>query len=79
MKSAVAERKRNAERLSQLASIIELSSDAIVIYTLDGAIVSWNAGAESVYGYSASEVLGSPRAFFCRPTSRTICPQWWKY
>jgi len=62
MKSAVAERKRIAERLSQLASIIELSSDAIVIFTLDGTIVSWNAGAESVYGYSASEVLGSPRS-----------------
>ena len=67
MKSAVAERKRIAERLSQLASIIELSSDAIVIYTLDGTIVSWNAGAESVYGYSASEVLGRPRSVLLPP------------
>jgi PAS domain S-box-containing protein len=67
MKSAVAERKRIAERLSQLTSIIELSSDAIVIYTLDGTIVSWNAGAESVYGYSASEVLGSPRSILLPP------------
>jgi len=60
-KSAVAERKRIAERLSQLASIIEYSSDAIVIFTLDGLIVSWNAAAENIYGYSASEVLGRPR------------------
>jgi two-component system, cell cycle sensor histidine kinase and response regulator CckA len=62
VKSAAAERKRIAERLSQLASIIECSSDAIVIHTLDGLIVSWNRAAETVYGYSASEVLGRPRS-----------------
>ena len=67
MKSAVAERKRMAERLSQLASIIELSTDAIVIYTLDGTIVSWNTGAEGVYGYSANEVLGRPRSVLLPP------------
>lgn len=60
LKSAVAERKRIAEKLSQLASIIECSNDAIIIHTLDGTIVSWNVGAESIYGYSAREVLGQP-------------------
>ncbi|MGH9575661.1 MAG: PAS domain-containing protein [Candidatus Acidiferrales bacterium] len=58
LKSKIAERKRVEERLSQLASIIEFSSDAIVIQTLAGTIVSWNAGAERLYGYTASEVLG---------------------
>jgi PAS domain-containing protein len=61
MKSAAAERKRIAERLSQLASIIEYSSDAIVIFTLNGSIVSWNTAAETIYGYSGSEILGRPR------------------
>jgi PAS domain S-box-containing protein len=61
LKSIVAERKRVEERLSQLESIIELADDAITIHTLGGTIVSWNAGAESVYGYSASEVLGRSR------------------
>jgi two-component system, cell cycle sensor histidine kinase and response regulator CckA len=61
LKSTVAERKRIAEKLSQLASIVECSNDAIIIHTLDGMIVSWNVGAESVYGYSAWEVLGKPR------------------
>lgn len=61
-KNTVAERKRSAERLSQLASIIEFSSDAIIIFTLEGTIVSWNNGAEGVYGYGASEVLGKPRS-----------------
>lgn len=58
LKSKIAERKRVEERLSQLASIIEFSSDAVVIHTLAGTVVSWNAGAERLYGYTASEVLG---------------------
>jgi PAS domain S-box-containing protein len=61
LKSAVAERGRIAERLSQLASIVECSNDAIIMHTLDGTIASWNTGAENVYGYSANEVVGRPR------------------
>src|ERR1700737_4762966 len=61
LQSTVAEGKRTEEQLSQLGSIIESSSDAIIIHTLDGIIVNWNRGAESVYGYSAREVLGRPR------------------
>jgi len=62
MKSVAAERKRIAERLSQLASIIDCSSDAIVVYTLNGSIASWNMAAENVYGYSAGEILGRSRS-----------------
>ena len=62
LKSAVAERGRIAERLSQLASIVECSNDAIIMHTLDGTIASWNIGAENVYGYSANEVVGRLRS-----------------
>jgi PAS domain S-box-containing protein len=61
LKSAVAERGRIAEKLSQLASIVECSNDAIIMHTLDGTIASWNSGAENVYGYSANEIVGRPR------------------
>ena len=61
LKSAVAERTRLQERLSQLASIIDCANDAIVIYTVGGTIVGWNAAAERVYGYRANEVLGRSR------------------
>ena len=66
-KSAVAERKRIAERLSQLGSIIECSSDAIIIYTLDGLIVNWNTAAETIYGYSSSDVLGRSQSLLIPP------------
>jgi PAS domain S-box-containing protein len=62
LKCAVAERGRIAEKLSQFASIVECSNDAIIMYTLDGTIASWNSGAENVYGYFANEVVGRPRA-----------------
>ena len=42
-----------------LAAIIESSHDAIV-GTLDGAITSWNPGAELMYGYVATEAVGQP-------------------
>jgi PAS domain S-box-containing protein len=67
LKSVVAERKRLQERLSQLASIIECANDAIVVYTLGGTIVSWNAGAKNLYGYSAGEVLGRSRYMLAAP------------
>jgi len=43
-----------------LASIVECSDDAIYGKTLDGTILSWNRGAERIYGYSAGEMVGRP-------------------
>jgi PAS domain S-box-containing protein len=75
LKSIVAEHKRVEERLSQLASIIELANDAIFIQTLGGTIVSWNKGAESIYGYSAREVIGRSRYILVPPDQLDDAPK----
>jgi PAS domain S-box-containing protein len=54
----ITERKQAEEQIAFAASIVESSDDAIIGKTLDGIIVSWNAGAESIYGYTAAEVKG---------------------
>jgi PAS domain S-box-containing protein len=41
-----------------LAAIVDSAEDAILGQGLDGAILSWNAAAERMYGYTAPEVLG---------------------
>jgi len=53
----VAERKHAQQRLS---SIIESAMDAIVTVNEQMKVVIFNSAAESIFGYSASEAIGSP-------------------
>ena len=55
-----AERQRVEEAHDYLASIVESSDDAIIGKSLDGVVQSWNKGAERLYGYTASEMIGQP-------------------
>jgi PAS domain S-box-containing protein len=43
-----------------LAAIVESSDDAIVGKNLNGIILSWNGGAERIFGYSEAEAVGRP-------------------
>jgi PAS domain-containing protein len=52
--------ERTERERAHLASIVEFSNDAIVSKTLEGIIVSWNAGAHRMFGYTAEEMIGQP-------------------
>jgi PAS domain S-box-containing protein len=60
--------KAEADELrGRLAAIVASSDDAIVSKTLDGVIVTWNQGAERIFGYEADEVVGKPITILIPP------------
>jgi PAS domain S-box-containing protein len=63
----ITDRKRAEEDRALLAAIVESTDDAIVGRALDGTIVSWNRGAEKIYGYSATEVEGKSVSMLLPP------------
>ena len=53
------ERKKAQVELERLARIVESAEDAVISLSLDGTILSWNKGAERLYGYSQQEMIGA--------------------
>ncbi|MHA7295309.1 EAL domain-containing protein [Arthrobacter sp. HLT1-21] len=54
----ITESQQAQAEMGRLSSLVQFSNDAINGATLDGIITSWNAGAETIYGYSAKEAIG---------------------
>lgn len=68
--------RKDAERLtSELALVVANSNDAIVACTLEGAIRSWNLGAERIFGYTAEEAIGRPFHMLIPPDRLDEFPQ----
>ena len=63
----ITERKEAENRFALLAFIVDSCDDAIIGKTLDGIIVSWNRGAQKIYGYSADEVKGKSISILVPP------------
>src|SRR5436190_14796163 len=60
-------RKQAEAAREHLASIGECCDEAIVGKTLDGTVISWNAAAERLYGYTAEEMLGRSACILVPP------------
>ena len=58
IKHDVTERRAAEEAQRFLATIVESSEDAIAAYTPAGIILTWNRGAETIFGYAAAEAIG---------------------
>ncbi|MFO0723500.1 MAG: PAS domain S-box protein [Myxococcota bacterium] len=60
MVTDITEQAAHEEMRARLAAIVETTEDAIIGETRDGRISAWNQGAERLYQYTATEVVGRP-------------------
>jgi PAS domain S-box-containing protein len=55
--SDITDRKRMDENIRLLATVVRNSNDAVTVQDFEGRIISWNRGAELMYGYSEDEAF----------------------
>ena len=67
---------RSHDAEDELKSILDIASDGIITLDQHGAILSFSAGAESIFGMRSAEVKSKPLADFFTPDSRKILQQY---
>ncbi len=64
--------RRAIEESSQLGAIVESSQDGMIIVDLESRIMSWNRGAELIFGFTAAEVIGQSTDMFFEPEEASV-------
>ncbi|HMF60608.1 MAG TPA: PAS domain S-box protein, partial [Vicinamibacterales bacterium] len=64
-------RKHEEATRARLAAIVDSSDDAIFSMGMDDTILTWNGGAERLYGYAAHEMIGRNRALLV-PAGKSV-------
>jgi len=65
-----AELRQQRNELARLALVVESTDDAVITMTTDAVIVTWNRGAERLYGYTAEEAVGQHASMLIHPEGR---------
>jgi PAS domain S-box-containing protein len=73
--SDVTDQGRLTETRNHLISIVESEDDAIVTKDLNGTILSWNRGAERIFGYKAEEAVGRHISMLAAPEAIDEIPR----
>jgi PAS domain S-box-containing protein len=71
----IEKQKQAAAGARRLAAIVEDSNDAITTQDMNGQIVTWNRGAEHMYGYSPTEAIGMNVTFLLPEEDHGLVPQ----
>ena len=67
IKHDVTERRAGEEAQRFLAAIVESSEEAIIACTPEAVILTWNRGAEAVFGYPTGDAVGKPLSMLVAP------------
>jgi PAS domain S-box-containing protein len=54
----ITDRKAGEQKIQEQAALLNVTTDAIIVRDLDSRIQFWNNGAESIYGWTATEAIG---------------------
>jgi two-component system CheB/CheR fusion protein len=73
----ITERRRNEVKIRDSEERLRLLIDSALDYAIftmtdDGLVDSWNAGAERLFGYTASEIIGSPADILFTPEDQAV-------
>jgi diguanylate cyclase (GGDEF)-like protein/PAS domain S-box-containing protein len=68
----ITEQKAADESRRFLAEVVESCEEAIITNAPSGVILTWNHGAETIYGYSTAEMIGKPFSMIIAPELRTL-------